>query len=354
MTATLVLLGALAALLAGLAAGRAWERRRARRRRQLDRRSERGSPHYLLGLDHLVSKQIDLAIEAFTKAARLDSDALEIHLILGNLYRESGHVSKAIQIHQRLLQRPHMTTLERAHVLLCLGRDYKHGGFIDRAAETFSEVARLDPRNTHALLNLEKLHEEQHEWREARVIRQRMAEAAGDEDNPRDQAILAFLESELGLQAMREQRPEQAIRHFEAGDRARLEDRAGLPAPGRRAPCHRRNPAGHHGMGEDHADCARARVPRPAAAPGGLRHQRRPGALPRPVPAVDRHEPAGLARATGAGTNTWRPTAIRRVASTCYSSRWCTIRTDSPSTRRSGVRCQAWSSGRRWSRATSI
>ena len=216
MTATLVLLGALAALLAGLAAGRAWERRRARRRRRLDRRSERGSPHYLLGLDHLVSKQIDLAIEAFTKAARLDSDALEIHLILGNLYRESGHVSKAIQIHQRLLQRPHMTTLERAHVLLCLGRDYKHGGFIDRAAETFSEVARLDPRNTHALLNLEKLHEEQHEWREARVIRQRMAEAAGDEDNPRDQAILAFLESELGLQAMREQRPEQAIRHFEA------------------------------------------------------------------------------------------------------------------------------------------
>ena len=216
MTETLVLLAALLALLAGLAAGKAWERYKLRGGRWIDRRRARGSPHYILGLNHLVSNQIDLAIDELTKAAELDSDALEIHLILGNLYRENGQVSKAIQIHQRLLQRARMTTLEHAHVLLCLGLDFKHGGFIDRAAETFSEVVRLDPRNTHALLNLEKLHEEQHEWQEARVIRQRMAEAAGDKENPRDQAILAFLENELGLQAMRDQRPEQAIKHFEA------------------------------------------------------------------------------------------------------------------------------------------
>ncbi len=216
MTETLVLLAALLALLAGLAAGKAWERYKLRGGLWIDRRRARGSPHYILGLNHLVSNQIDLAIDELTKAAQLDSDALEIHLILGNLYRENGQVSKAIQIHQRLLQRARMTTLEHAHVLLCLGLDFRHGGFIDRAAETFSEVVRLDPRNTHALLNLEKLHEEQHEWQEARVIRQRMAEAAGDKENPRDQAILAFLENELGLQALRDQRPEQAIKHFEA------------------------------------------------------------------------------------------------------------------------------------------
>ena len=216
MTETLALLATLLALLAGLAAGKAWERYKLRGGRWIDRRRAGGSPHYILGLNHLVSNQIDLAIVELTKAAQLDSDALEIHLILGNLYRENGQVSKAIPIHQRLLQRARMTTLEHAHVLLCLGLDFKHGGFVDRAAETFSEVVRLDPRNTHALLNLEKLYEEQHEWREARVIRQRMAEAAGDKENPRDQAILAFLENELGLQAMRDQRPEQAIRHFEA------------------------------------------------------------------------------------------------------------------------------------------
>lgn len=216
MTDTLALLAALLALLAGLAAGKAWERYKLSGGRWIDRRRARGSPHYVLGLDHLVSNRIDLAIDELTKAAELDRDALEINLILGNLYRENGQVSKAIQIHQRLLQRARMTTLEHAHVLLCLGLDYRHGGFVDRAAETFSEVVRLDPRNTHALLNLEKLHEEQHQWREARVIRQRMAEAAGDTENPHDQAILAFLENELGLQANRDQRPEAAIRHFEA------------------------------------------------------------------------------------------------------------------------------------------
>ena len=216
MTETLILLAALVALLIGLTAGKAWERYKLRDGRWIDRRKARESAHYILGLNFLVSNQIDLAIEELTKAAWLDEDALEIHLILGNLYREKGQVSKAIQVHQRLLRSPRLTTLEHAHVLLCLGLDFRRGGFVDRAFETFSEVVRLDPDNKHALLNLEKLHEEQHQWREAQVLRQRMAEAAADAEKPRDQAILAFLENELGLQAMRDGQPELAVRHFEA------------------------------------------------------------------------------------------------------------------------------------------
>ena len=216
MTETLALVGALIALLVGLAAGKAWERYKLRDGHWIDRRKAQESPHYILGLNFLVSNQLDLAIEELTKASGLDRDALEIHLILGNLYREKGQVSKAIQIHQGLLQRPRLTRLEHANVLLCLGLDFRRGGFVDRAFEAFSEVVRLDPQNKYALLNLEKLHEEQHEWREAQVIRQRMAEAAADTEKPHDQAILAFLENELGLQAVRDQHPDNAVRHFEA------------------------------------------------------------------------------------------------------------------------------------------
>ena len=216
MTETLPLLTGLVALLVGLAAGKAWERYKLRDGHWIDRRKARESPHYILGLNFLVSNQLDLAIEELTKAAGLDRDALEIHLILGNLYRQKGQVSKAIQVHQSLLQRPRLTRLEHAHVLLCLGLDFRRGGFVDRAFEAFSEVVRLDPENKYALLNLEKLHEEQHQWREAQVIRQRMAQAAGDTERARDQAILAFLENELGLQATREQRPDNAVKHFEA------------------------------------------------------------------------------------------------------------------------------------------
>ncbi len=216
MTDTLTLLATIVALLVGLAAGKAWERYKLQDGRWVDRRKARESPHYFLGLNFLVSNQIDLAIEELTKAAGLDSTALEIHLILGNLHRERGQVSKAIQLHQSLLQRPKLSKREQAYVLLCLGLDFKRGGFVDRAFQAFSEVTELDPESQYALLNLEKLHEEQHQWREARAIRKRLTDIADDTERPRDQAILAFLENELGLQAVRENDPQQAIAHFTA------------------------------------------------------------------------------------------------------------------------------------------
>lgn len=210
-----LLLAALVALLAGLAVGKAWERYKLREGRFFDRRRSRESPHYLLGLNFLVANQIDLAIEELAKAASLNPDALEVHMILGNLYREKGQVGKAITVHQGLLQRPKLTKLEHAHVLLCLGLDYKRGGFVDRALEAFHEVLRLDPKNEYALLNVQKLHEEQHQWSEAFDTRQRLAKLTDSDSRPQNEAILAFLENEIGLDAVRRKDYREAIRRFE-------------------------------------------------------------------------------------------------------------------------------------------
>ena len=138
-----------------------------------DRRRARESPHYMLGLNFLVANQIDPAIDELQKAAQVAGDPLEIHLILGNLYREKGQVGRAIQEHQNLLQRSNLRKLEHANVLLCLGLDYRRGGFVDRAIEAFTEVLRLDPRNQYAIANLEKLYEEQHQWTDAYAARGR-------------------------------------------------------------------------------------------------------------------------------------------------------------------------------------
>src|SRR6266540_5481552 len=206
----------LLALLAGLAVGKAWERYKLQDGRWIDRRRARESPHYMLGLNFLVANQIDQAIDELSKAARAAGDPLEIHLILGNLYREKGQVGRAIQEHQALLQRPHLRKLEHANVLLCLGLDYKRGGFVDRALEAFTEVLRLDPKNEYALLNLQKLHEEQHQWLEAYDTRQRLSSLAATDARPQSQAILAFLENEIGLEALRRKDYPGAIRRFEA------------------------------------------------------------------------------------------------------------------------------------------
>ncbi len=209
-------LSALVALLCGLAVGKAWERYKLRDGKLFDRRRARESPHYLLGLNFLVSNQIDLAIDELTRAAELNADTLEVHMILGNLYREKGQVGKAITVHQSLLQRPRLNRLEHAYVLLCLGLDYRKGGFVDRATEAFNEVLQLDAKNEYALLNLQKLQEEQHQWSDAYDTRQRLLKLADIGSRPQNQAILAFLENEIGQEAVRRRDYFEAIRRFEA------------------------------------------------------------------------------------------------------------------------------------------
>ncbi|MDR1990354.1 MAG: tetratricopeptide repeat protein [Acidobacteriaceae bacterium] len=216
MSSYALLLAVLVAVLAGLMLGKAWERYNLRGNTLIDRRRARQSPHYILGLNFLVANQIDLAIEELTRAASLDEDALEVHIILGNLYREKGQAGKAITVHQSLLQRSRLSRIEHAYVLLCLGLDYKRGGFVDRALEAFNEVLRLDPKNEYALVNLQKLHEEQHQWTEAYDTRQRLTKLAAIESQPQSQSILAFLENEIGLEAVRRGEYAEAIRRFES------------------------------------------------------------------------------------------------------------------------------------------
>ena len=187
----------LLALLAGIVVGKAWERYKLRDGRWIDRRRLRETPHYMLGLNFLTENQLDQAIDELTQATSGSADTLEIQMIVGNLYRHKGQVGRAINIHQGLLQRANLTKLEHAYVLLCLGLDFRHGGFVDRALEAFHEVVRLDPKNRYALVNLQKLHEDQQQWTDAARIRAEINDIDGGR-NARDQQILAFLRNQIG------------------------------------------------------------------------------------------------------------------------------------------------------------
>ena len=227
MSVYLPLLIGLVALLAGLAIGKAWERYKLRDGQWIDRRKARESPHFIVGLDLVVSNQVDRAIDELSRAARLDETALEIHLVLGNLYREKGQVSRAINIHQSLLKRRNLKPLEHAYILLCLGLDFRRAGFVDRAHEAFKEVLRLDPKNRHALAQLEKLHEEQRQWAEAYEVRLQLAEIDAGAQRARDDVVLAFLENKLGDEAARNGDAAEAARRFAA---AIERDRSTAPA----------------------------------------------------------------------------------------------------------------------------
>lgn len=227
MDPTYALLAAIATLLLGLAAGKAWERYKLVEGKWVDRRRIRQTPHFIVGLNDLVGGRLEQAVEQFEAALALDPDALELRLMLGNLYRERGQVSRAIQEHQPLLQRPRLSPMESANILLCLGLDYRQAGFVDRATEAFSEVLKLDPTNEAALVNLEKLQEEQQQWREAHATRQRLSVLGSDTARARSKTILAFLEHALGQDAVTRGDLPASVRHFEAAIEL---DRTVIPA----------------------------------------------------------------------------------------------------------------------------
>jgi lipopolysaccharide biosynthesis regulator YciM len=186
------MLGAAFALLAvGALLGDLWARLRSRRWKSA---SHQARPHYLLGLNYLVSNHPNQAIRELSKAIREETDAVEAYLALGNLFRENGQTERAIDLHKSLLHRPDISEWERTQVLFSLAMDFKKAGLIDRAERTFDEVIGRDPTNVACLYGLQRIAEETGRWEEALDIQgriQRLTQGSEEELAP-------ALESEWG------------------------------------------------------------------------------------------------------------------------------------------------------------
>lgn len=197
---------ALALLAVGALLGDLWARVREPMPRSSSRR---GRPHYLLGLNYLVSHEPDQAIRELSQAVRQETEAVEAYLALGNLYRESGQTERAIDAHKSLLHRPNLSEWERTQVLYCLAMDFQRAGFVDRAERTFREVAEREPDNVACLYGLQRIAEETGRWEDALAFQRRIQRASrGTEPN-----LLAALETEWG-RALVTRDPERAVRHF--------------------------------------------------------------------------------------------------------------------------------------------
>jgi lipopolysaccharide biosynthesis regulator YciM len=203
------LLAVLLAAIAGVLAGRAWAAA-LRRGDAHDRPAFRTSPHYIQGLHYLAAGQRELAISELAKVVREDSEAAEVSQVLGNLLREAGQAERAIQVHQGLLARTDLSRPERAHVLASLGTDFRKAGFLDRAARAFSEALLVDARNIHALIGLQKLHEDQGQWREAYDDQTRLSRLRKTDDS----LVLGHLQTEMGREALRAGNREGAEKAF--------------------------------------------------------------------------------------------------------------------------------------------
>ncbi len=201
--------GAAAALLIfGVLLGRTWALSRHRRR---DGSRYGDHPHYLLGLNYLISNQPDLALAELTKAVKGETDAIEAYLALGNLFREKGQVERAIDIHKSLLHRPNLTDLGRTQALFSLALDFKTAGLIDRSERTLREVVKRDPSNLSGWLCLRRVYEEMGRWERAAEIQGRIDELAGSGDD----RLLASLWTERGRAALHDGDAKTAAAHYD-------------------------------------------------------------------------------------------------------------------------------------------
>ena len=78
---------------------------------------------YFQGLNFLLNEQPDKAIDSFLEVAKVDSQTVELHFALGNLFRRRGETERAIRMHQNLIDRIDLDEGVRLHALAELGQD---------------------------------------------------------------------------------------------------------------------------------------------------------------------------------------------------------------------------------------
>ncbi|APX93398.1 lipopolysaccharide assembly protein LapB [Halomonas sp. 1513] len=163
---------------------------------------------YFLGLNYLLNEQPDRAIETFVAALEVNSDTIETHIALGNLFRSRGEADRAVKIHQNLLARPTLTAYQGDSVQLELARDFFHLGLLDRAEKLLQGLvhdAHLDEVRRHAKRLLADLLEREKEWQAALDVAQPLIR----EDNGLRRAA-AHWQCELAQQELDSASPSRA------------------------------------------------------------------------------------------------------------------------------------------------
>ncbi|MEJ2590849.1 MAG: lipopolysaccharide assembly protein LapB [Candidatus Thiodiazotropha sp.] len=151
-------------LLLPVAAASGWYAARRSLKSKQQKQPQEISPVYFKGLNYLLNEQPDKAIDLFIKMLEVDSDTVETHLALGNLFRRRGEVDRAIRIHQNLIARPSLNRDQRAQALLELGQDYMRAGLFDRAENLFLELTELRLLNEQAYINLLEIYQQEKDW----------------------------------------------------------------------------------------------------------------------------------------------------------------------------------------------
>lgn len=139
------------------------------------------SQDYFKGLNYLLNDRPDKAIEVFIKVLEVESETVETHLALGNLFRRRGEVDRAIRVHQNLVARPSLDKEQRGLALLELGIDFMRSGLLDRAESLFKELIQMGMYERQGLRHLVDIYQQEQDWDEALDYIRRLERVTGQD-----------------------------------------------------------------------------------------------------------------------------------------------------------------------------
>jgi len=163
---------------------------------------------YFQGLNFLLNEQPDKAIDSFLEVAKVDSQTVELHFALGNLFRRRGETDRAIRMHQNLIDRPDLDDGVRLHALSELGQDFLKSGLLDRAEEIFNKLVGTAFED-EAKRNLLEIYQVEKEWQKAIELARELPDVASQQQ-------VAEFYCELAAGEIMRSRPDSARVHLEA------------------------------------------------------------------------------------------------------------------------------------------
>ena len=173
--------------------------------------------NYFKGLSLLLSNQPDQAIDAFIAVARVDSETIELHHALGNLFRKRGEFDRAIRIHSYLIHRADLTDKDRLRALSELAEDYLKAGIYDKATECYLRLSQTPEYAHEALVALLQIRCTEHDWRGAIEVAREL-EKDGKEDKG---AEISHFRCEIAQELVKAKKPDEAFLEVERALQAR-------------------------------------------------------------------------------------------------------------------------------------
>jgi len=152
----------------------------------------------LRGINYLLSDEPDLALQEMVQVARLRSEAADVYMALGEMFRSRGEIGRAVRIHQNLLARPDLPKSIHLQAHMALARDFQTGGLLDRALLQYGKALDMQSDHAGALEASLRIREQSSEWQLAEELLSRLERVRNESYS----SHRAYLFSEMASQCL--------------------------------------------------------------------------------------------------------------------------------------------------------